>query len=64
MDEALTQAGVEGRIEKVSDVQEMVRAAVIATPVIEIDGRVVCRGRTPGVSEAVTWIMNAAAQEE
>jgi len=64
MEEALRQAGAEGQVEKVSDVQEMVKAAVFATPVIEINGSVVCRGRVPGVSEAVTWIMNALVEEE
>jgi len=64
MEEALRQAGAEGRVEKVSDVQEMVKAAVLATPVVEINGSVVCRGRVPSVSEAVTWIMNSLAEKE
>ena len=64
MEEALLQAGAEGQVEKVSDVQEMIKAAVLATPVVEINGSVVCRGRAPSVSEAVTWIMSALAQEE
>ena len=63
MEEALQQAGAEGRVEKVSDVQEMVKAAVLATPVVEINGSVVCRGRVPSVSEAVTWIMTSLAEE-
>ena len=64
MEEALREAGAEGQVEKVSDVQEMIKAAVLATPVVEINGSVVCRGRAPSVSEAVTWIMSALAQEE
>ena len=64
MEEALRQAGAEGQVEKVSDVQEMVTAAVLATPVVEINGAVMCRGRVPSVPEAVTWIVNTLAQEE
>ena len=64
MEQALLQAGADGEVEKVSDVQEMIKAAVFATPVVEINGSVVCRGRVPSVSETVTWIMNAFAEEE
>jgi len=64
MEEALRQAGAEGQVEKVSDVQEMVKAAVMATPVVEINGSVVSRGRVPSVSETVTWIINSLAEEE
>jgi hypothetical protein len=64
MEEALRQAGTEGQVEKVSNVQEMIRAAVFAPPVVEINGNVVCRGQVPRVSEAVTWIMSALTQEE
>jgi len=64
MEEALRQAGAEGQVEKVSDVQEMIKAAVLATPVVEINDGVVCRGRVPSVSEAVIWIMNALVEEE
>lgn len=64
MEEALRQAGAEGQVEKVNDVQEMIKAAVLATPVVEVNGSVVCRGRVPSVSEAVTWVMNALVEEE
>jgi len=64
MEEALRQSGAEGQVKKVSDVQEMIKAAVFATPVVEINGSVVCRGRAPSISEAVTWLMSALAQEE
>ena len=64
MEEALREAGDEGLVEKVNDVQEMIKAAVLATPVVEINGTVMCRGRVPSVSEAVTWIVNTLAQEE
>lgn len=64
MEEALRQSGAEGKVEKVSDVQEMIKAAVLATPVVEINGSVVCRGRVPRICDAVTWIMSALAKEE
>lgn len=64
MIEALRQSGAEGEVQKVNDVQEMIKAAVLATPVVEINGDVICRGRVPRVSDAVTWILNALAKEE
>lgn len=64
MEEALRQSGAEGQVEKIVDVQEMIKAEVFVSPVVEINGSVMSRGRVPRVSEAVTWIMNALIDEE
>jgi len=64
LDEAVEQAGADVTVEKIQDPQSLARAGVMATPVIEINGKTVVRGRTPKVSEVVIWIMSALAQEE
>ncbi len=60
--EALTQAGVEGQVEKVKDIGEMTKAGVLMTPALAINGKLVVSGKVPPVAEIVTLIMNAAAQ--
>ena len=64
MQEAVIQSGADACVEKVDDVQEMVKAGVFATPLITINGKSVASARVPKVAEAVSWIMNALVEEE
>jgi protein-disulfide isomerase len=50
---------VEIQVEKIQDYAAMARAGIMSTPVIEINGQVVAKGRTPKVSELVSWIRAA-----
>ena len=56
VEEAVQQSGAEVQVEKIQDYAAMARAGIMTTPVIEINGQVVAKGRTPKVSELVSWI--------
>lgn len=60
---ALASAGVPATVEKVEDIARIVEYDVMMTPALVINGEVKASGRVPGVSEMVTWIINAAASE-
>ncbi len=61
--EAAKEAGVEAEVEKVTDVGEMAKAGVLMTPALAIDGKVVISGKVPEVSEVVSHITLAMAQQ-
>lgn len=48
---SLTELGIEARVEKVEDIQEIMQFGVMATPALVIDGEVVSRGNLPSVKE-------------
>jgi small redox-active disulfide protein 2 len=58
---ALGQAGVEGEIVKVTDVQAIADAGVLRTPGLAIDGKLVSTGRIPAPDSIVRWIREAQA---
>lgn len=51
--EALKQANVEATVEKIEDIEEMMKYDVLTTPVLMIDGQVKIKGRVAGTSEIV-----------
>jgi small redox-active disulfide protein 2 len=59
--QALVQAGVEGEVVKVKDIGEMMKASVLMTPALAINGKLAVSGKVPPVAEIVTHIMNAMA---
>lgn len=52
--------GVEATVEKVTDFKEIAKYAILSTPGLVIDEKVVCAGRVPGEAEVATWVANAA----
>lgn len=56
MNEALSEAGKEASIEKVSDFNEIAKLGVFSTPAVVIDGQVKCVGKVPTKKEALGWI--------
>ena len=50
------QIGAQVEVEKVSDVQAMVRAGILSTPAVAIDGVVKSSGRVPKENEVKAWI--------
>lgn len=53
---AVQRSGREADVEKVTDIETMVRYGILATPGLVIDGRVVCTGRVPTPEEIERWI--------
>jgi len=54
--EAVAEAGVDARIEKVTDVMEIARHGVFMTPSVVIDGRIKSVGKVPKKEEIKGWI--------
>ena len=55
---AARQLGMEFTIEKVTDMQAIVRAGVMKTPALVVDGKVRIFGRVPDVAELKTILSN------
>lgn len=51
--EALKQSNMEAHVEKVEDIEEMMKYNVLTTPVLMIDGEIKIKGRVAQVSEIV-----------
>lgn len=51
---AATELGMEFKLEKVTDMQAIVRAGVLKTPALVVDGQVKLYGRVPDVEEIKT----------
>ena len=51
--------GVAATVEKVTDLQTMMRMGVMATPAVVIDGAVKCTGRVPSPVEVEGWLAGA-----
>lgn len=53
---ALEETGKKAEIEKVTDINKIIEAGVMATPALSIDGKVVCSGRIPTTEEIKKWL--------
>ncbi len=61
-EQAIAASGVEVEMEKVQQIDEIVRHGVMMTPALVLDGQVKAAGRVPASSEIVQWIIDAAAK--
>ena len=59
--QAIQTLGVEAEVEKVSEIEEITKYRLLATPGLVINDKVVCAGRIPTPAEVTTWIANALA---
>lgn len=55
----ITQLNLDFKVEKVEDIQEIMKYDVMSTPAIVIDEIVVLKGRVPSLSEAKELLENA-----
>ena len=58
---AVQETGVEARVEKVEDIEQIMAYELIMTPGLVIDGEVKMAGRLPSVDEIKKLILNAKA---
>lgn len=54
--EAVQEAGIEARVEKVSDAMQIASYGVFGTPAIVIDGQVKSVGKVPDKDQVKQWI--------
>ena len=57
--QAVNYLNVQAQIEKVTEIPEITKYRILATPGLVINDRVVCAGRIPTVAEVTTWVTNA-----
>ncbi|MFH1544810.1 MAG: thioredoxin family protein [archaeon] len=53
---ALDETRKKAEIEKVTDVNKIIEAGVMATPALAVDGKIVCSGRIPTTEEIKKWL--------
>ena len=54
--EAVAEAGVDARVEKVTDTMKIAEHGVFGTPAVVVDGNVKCVGKVPTMDEVKSWI--------
>jgi small redox-active disulfide protein 2 len=54
--DAVKELGVNAEVVKVSDINEIVEAGVLATPGLAVDGEMKSMGRVPSADEIKKWI--------
>ena len=57
--QAVSTLGVEAQIEKVTEMPEIIKYRMLATPGLVINEKLVCAGRIPALAEVTTWVTNA-----
>ncbi|MDX9821629.1 MAG: thioredoxin family protein [Syntrophales bacterium] len=57
---AVAEAGIEVNIEKVTNVMEIAKYGVFATPAVVVDGKVKSVGKIPKKEEILKWLGEAA----
>jgi small redox-active disulfide protein 2 len=56
---AVNALSVDARVEKVTEISEIAKFRILATPGLVINDKVVCAGRIPTLAEVTTWVTNA-----
>ena len=54
--QAVAAAGSDARVEKITDLREIMSLGVLATPAVVMDGAIMCTGRVPGKEEVLGWL--------
>ncbi len=56
--EALKQSSIEANVEKVEDIEEMMKYNILSTPVLVIDDQIKVKGRVAQVNEIIDFLKN------
>ena len=62
VEKAIASSGVAAQLEKVEEIEEIMKYRVMMTPALVIDEVVKASGRIAPASEIVEWITSAAAE--
>ncbi|MEJ2023563.1 MAG: thioredoxin family protein [Deltaproteobacteria bacterium] len=54
--EAVAESGIDGSVEKVTDMMQIAQYGVFGTPAVIVDGEVKCVGKVPEKTEVLAWI--------
>ena len=54
--EAVAEAGIDARVDKVTDLKEIAKYGVFGTPAVVVDGEVKSVGKIPEKGEIRSWI--------
>ena len=54
--DTVAEAGIETKVEKVTDVMKIARYGVFGTPAVVVDGEVKSVGRVPDKEEIMSWL--------
>ena len=57
---AVATLALEASVEKITQIQDIMKYSILATPGLVINEKVVCAGRVPNEAEVSTWLSNAA----
>ncbi len=57
--QALAKLAVDAQVEKVTDRADITKYAILSTPGLVINEKVVCAGRIPTEAEVTTWLVDA-----
>ncbi len=57
--EIIRELGIDAKVEKVSDLKEIMKTGIMSTPGLEINGKMVSSGKLPTKATLVHYIMNA-----
>jgi len=57
---AAEELGLEATFQKVTQMPEIMKYGIMATPGLVINEKVVCSGRVPSKAEVTTWLTTAA----
>ena len=61
---AIAQCGVEAKLEKVSELDDIVGYGVMLTPALVVDEVVVSSGRLPSMAKLTAWLTSAATKHQ
>ena len=57
--EAVANLGLEATVEKVTAMDEIMQYAILSTPGLVVNEKVVCSGRVPKLPEVTAWLTTA-----